>query len=323
MSEDLDPFVPGPENQVSAEVREILLSSPEPSKQSPSKPQVPQRSSHSRLGVFLATAGALILSIFNAAIFVFLICLGVIASGVVDVSAAEDMEGKMRILGEMKVFAVAAGVLGTSSALLMFGLGLTARPRGRMLIRLRLVAPKLKDLVLVTGGMLGLTHALGMIIIFLGLENTGSLAEFNLMFESWSFQEKLGMLPVLALCPGVAEEIFFRGYALTKLELAGGFRSAMIITAVLFGLIHLDPVHSVAAGLMGLYLAYAVHCVGSLWTTIVAHILNNAMAVLFPDLIPDTLLIQVLFCALGLCVCGGVLVIMSRRPQDSSTIATW
>ena len=130
------------------------------------------------------------------------------------------------------------------------------------------------------------------------------------------------MLPVLALCPGIAEEVFFRGYALTKIELAQGFKFAAIVTAVLFGLIHLDPIHSIAAALMGIYLAYAVRLSGSLWTTIIAHTVNNAMAVLFPDLIPDNLGAQVLVLMLGLLICGVALFVLLRQTREPQA-AQW
>ena len=285
-------------------------------------PKVSNSSEHTVLPVFLATFGAFSLSIVNASVFAVLIGLGMIFSGLVDVGDAQNLEEKMKAIGEIKTLNVAAGVLGTSSALLLVGLVLIARPRNHIVRRLRLYRPKFTDVILISLGMLGLTTALSVVINILGLDQTGSLAEFHRMFQAWSFEEKMAMLPVLALCPGIAEEVFFRGYALTKIELAQGFKSAAIVTAVLFGLIHLDPIHSIAAALMGIYLAYAIRLSGSLWTTIIAHTVNNAMAVLFPDLFADNLGVQVLALILGLLTCGVALFVLYRQT-DEPHAAQW
>ena len=281
-------------------------------------------SDHTVIPVLLATSGAIFLSILTASIFAVLISFAMMAFDWIDFSGAESFEEKMKLIGEIKTVSVAAGVLGTSSALLFVGIALSGRPWSRALVRLRLFRPRALDVFWVTVGMLGLTHALGALIYLLGFEQTGSLAEFHQMFEAWTVQDKLVMLPVLALCPGIAEEVFFRGYALKKLELARGFTFALIVTSVLFGLIHFDTIHSVAAGIMGLYLAFAVRLTGSLWTTIFAHIVNNAAAVLFPNLIPASFNSQLLTFMLGLLSCGLALFFLKRsRAEPEPHVPQW
>jgi membrane protease YdiL (CAAX protease family) len=289
----------------------------------PSQDIAIQESTHKAYPVFLATAGAFLLSLINASLIAALIAAALAGFDILPAETAESLDQQMQSIIAMEPVAVVAGVLGTSSALFLLAVAFVASDRSRILTRLRLRRPAPMDVVLVVTAMLALTHAMGQLIVLLSLDQVGSLAEFNRMFESWTLAERLRMLPILALCPGVAEEVFFRGYALSKLELALGFRPAMLLTALLFGLIHFDPIHSTAAMGMGLFLAYAIHLTQSLWTTMIAHILNNAIAVLLPNLLPDDFGLQIAVLLFSLFVFAMMLFILSRRHHGERASAEW
>ncbi len=85
-------------------------------------------------------------------------------------------------------------------------------------------------------------------------------------------------LAVLALCvaPAVGEETFFRGLVQTRLRERWGAAPAIVVSAALFGLLHLDPIQGSVAFVVGLYLGVAAHRLGGVRASALAHGVNNA-----------------------------------------------
>ncbi|MBQ7280152.1 MAG: CPBP family intramembrane metalloprotease [Bacteroidales bacterium] len=87
-------------------------------------------------------------------------------------------------------------------------------------------------------------------------------------------------LVVIALCPAICEELFFRG-ALQQV-LARGLRSphwAIIIAAAIFSLAHFDMFAFVPRFAMGVVLGYCYYLSGSMIVNVCAHFVNNAVIV--------------------------------------------
>lgn len=83
--------------------------------------------------------------------------------------------------------------------------------------------------------------------------------------------------PFIALCPGFAEEVFFRG----MIQRSFGFtKRAIVISAVGFAVFHMDPHHVAGVLPLGFYLAWLGHRTGSLWVPVFAHVGNNSFALL-------------------------------------------
>lgn len=85
---------------------------------------------------------------------------------------------------------------------------------------------------------------------------------------------------LIALIPAFFEELFFRG-ALQKLFL-DTFKNehiSIFIVAILFSAIHLQFFSFLPRFVLGLALGYMAFYSGSLWTSIVAHALNNGVSV--------------------------------------------
>jgi membrane protease YdiL (CAAX protease family) len=95
-----------------------------------------------------------------------------------------------------------------------------------------------------------------------------------------SRESMLWALLVSAVLPGVGEELFFRGFIQTRLRQRWKPWTAIVVTSVLFGLLHGDPVHSPMAFFMGLVLGWLVERTGSLWVSMFAHAANNGLATL-------------------------------------------
>jgi len=89
-------------------------------------------------------------------------------------------------------------------------------------------------------------------------------------------------LLVIAIIPAVGEELLFRGYLQQRMtHWLGKPHVAIIITAILFSAIHMQFQGFLPRFALGLVLGYLFYWSGSLWLPIIAHLLNNAMAVTF------------------------------------------
>ncbi len=86
------------------------------------------------------------------------------------------------------------------------------------------------------------------------------------------------MLLTVAVLPAVCEELAFRGVVTGMLKKYGD-RLSIIISAVIFGLLHQSPVNIIFAFLSGLIFGYIRSCTDSLIPPIVIHFLNNAFGV--------------------------------------------
>lgn len=80
----------------------------------------------------------------------------------------------------------------------------------------------------------------------------------------------------------IAEELLFRGviYKRLRLLLGGCLYPAMLLSALLFGIVHANLVQFLYAGILGLLLAFLVEKTGYLYAAIFGHIAANTMAVL-------------------------------------------
>lgn len=103
--------------------------------------------------------------------------------------------------------------------------------------------------------------------LFLKTDNT---------FDVWI---NLGMVAVL---PAIAEEFLFRG--ILQRLIADWTRSkqaAAIISAFLFSFIHFQFYGFIPRFLLGLYFGYLLIWTGTIWVPVVAHFVNNGLAVIY------------------------------------------
>ena len=84
----------------------------------------------------------------------------------------------------------------------------------------------------------------------------------------------------VVLAPAFIEEIAFRGIVMQSLRRFGDI-FAIVASALLFGIFHLNLVQMPYAFIMGLCMGYFVMRTGSLWVGIITHLINNAAAVAF------------------------------------------
>ncbi|MBX6315244.1 MAG: CPBP family intramembrane metalloprotease [Isosphaeraceae bacterium] len=84
-------------------------------------------------------------------------------------------------------------------------------------------------------------------------------------------------LTVVVLVP-LGEELFFRGILYGWLRRRWGVATAGLLSAVAFGLVHIDPAVIMGTIVLGLVAALAYEASGSLWTAVLVHATNNGVA---------------------------------------------
>ena len=143
-------------------------------------------------------------------------------------------------------------------------------------------------------------HALSLPVCFIAIVAvmTGSLAS-NILCEQLNLTDiiadqmirmatnPLGMLTIGLIGP-VVEELVFREATLgTMLRNGVTPWATMITSALIFGIVHLNPAQVPFAAIMGLMLAIVYYCTGNIVLTSLLHIINNSVAVVQINLLGE------------------------------------
>ncbi len=89
----------------------------------------------------------------------------------------------------------------------------------------------------------------------------------------------LVLFAVIALAPGICEEILFRGFLVRFYE-NKGIWFAILISALLFAVFHLDPFRLLPTFVLGILLGYLTLRSGSIVNAMLSHTINNGLALL-------------------------------------------
>ncbi len=95
------------------------------------------------------------------------------------------------------------------------------------------------------------------------------------IMEAGSAGEFVKKTFLLCLIPGICEEIFFRGFCQTTLSRKHGANKAIIITGLLFALLHGNPWYFHLYFLLGIWFSWLYAISGNLALPITCHVLNN------------------------------------------------
>lgn len=82
-------------------------------------------------------------------------------------------------------------------------------------------------------------------------------------------------LASIALIPAVFEEMFFRGFFFSPYEKAGGPRKAILLSAFLFGIFHMNFQQAIYAMALGVIIGVLRELTGSMWAGMLLHFINN------------------------------------------------
>ena len=140
---------------------------------------------------------------------------------------------------------------------------------------------------------------------------------------------------VIAITPGICEEVMFRG-TISKAYDNLGYRKSILISAILFGFFHFNIMNLVGPIFLGVILGILAHKANSIYASMLGHTLNNGIALslgyLMTKLMPlieesssDELMmtdniqfiISLLFFAIIAAVCLSILLILLRNFPES------
>jgi len=128
------------------------------------------------------------------------------------------------------------------------------------------------------------------------------------------------ILLALAVVVGapIVEELVFRGFLWEVAERAVSIPVVWITSSALFALYHLDPLHVLTVFPIGLYLGYLRWMSGSIWPGIVAHGVNNGLALVLTLWLSPEAELPLSWSVLGmgftLGCCGAAWAWSSRQP---------
>ncbi len=90
----------------------------------------------------------------------------------------------------------------------------------------------------------------------------------------------VGMFIGVVLIAPLVEEVLCRGILLSSLLKTRSPRTSILLSALFFGILHLNPAHVVAASALGLVLGYVYYRTRSLTLVVILHGFNNLVAYL-------------------------------------------
>ena len=174
--------------------------------------------------------------------------------------------------------ALLVGVPASSLALIAVAWLAAGHPRRE---RLRLLPSPLPAgaLAAMIVGTLALSQALESLTHLLGV---GPGANLDWIARTLAGAGPLGLLLAVLVIGGLApvgEELFFRGFMLTRLRQVWSPGPAVLMTALAFGVIHGEWVHGVLAAGIGIFLGIVAERSASVVPAVICHAANNTASV--------------------------------------------
>ena len=133
--------------------------------------------------------------------------------------------------------------------------------------------------VILIGFSVNLVYALA--IQTLGLERFSPPSARDLLplFGEGGWGLAIGLVLAGVIAP-LAEEMFFRGFVFTGLLRPLGFTGALIVSSLVFAVVHLQVMTILPIFVLGCLLAWLYYRSGSLWPSILVHATYNSVALL-------------------------------------------
>lgn len=144
------------------------------------------------------------------------------------------------------------------------------------------------------------------------------------LFEDRTPVEAALLVTAVAVLAPLGEELLFRGYLLRVLGARYGAAAGLVVTSLLFGLLHVNPASLLALFALGVLFGLLRLATGSIWPAILAHGLQNGISSALvlaglveeaPDELPLGQALALLVAALPFVVVP-LAVLWRRRPAD-------
>ncbi len=134
------------------------------------------------------------------------------------------------------------------------------------------IMPSFKEFVAYVALLLGMVVWVDFLLSWLQLPDWNNSLMSGLMQSPW------GILTISLLGP-VAEEFVFRAGVTERLLGYATPSVSILVSALIFGLVHINPPQIIGAGLLGILLAFSYYKTRSLCLPIMLHVINNSLAV--------------------------------------------
>ncbi len=108
----------------------------------------------------------------------------------------------------------------------------------------------------------------------------GGYVEPNSIPNPDSVSLLLWHLLLVAISAGLSEEIFFRGMMLSAFKERMSSRTAIFWVAILFGIFHFNMQNFFGPVVLGILFGHLVLVTDSIWSSVIAHSVNNGLAVM-------------------------------------------
>jgi len=176
--------------------------------------------------------------------------------------------------------------------------------------------------ILFIAGVLGIGYLVNMIV---NAAFGWLLDDFTVDFTGEIHHTPLGIVlkyVFMALCPAILEEWAFRGVLLRHLRRYSRF-GALIVSSVLFGLMHIDLPRIIFASIFGFLLGICFDYTGSIKIPILIHFLNNAISVTVSIVAPNNLISSICsIVILSLIGCGiGAIIYYGRNGLSEKKLS--
>jgi membrane protease YdiL (CAAX protease family) len=230
----------------------------------------------------------------------------------------------VRLADETTRFAFSApGLLGVALVsavmLALVTLGTARLMGGDVAARLNLRPTRARPLGIAAAvvALAGLSLACGSVAQLAGLGKGGVTASIATALRSSNPLRMAVAVLVLGVAPAFAEEGFFRGLMLTRLRARWSRWPAIVVTALAFGVFHVDPVQGSEAFVAGVFFGWVAERLGGIRPTIVAHAVNNGMFVVVASFAghgdEPSRVAALGMLAAGVAVCGGATALLRSR----------
>lgn len=175
--------------------------------------------------------------------------------------------------------------------------------------------------------MLGMQYISTYVMMLLAAVNPGWYRTYEELLKSVGFGNVTLLLAIYSvLIAPISEELIFRGVTMKYAEKAMPFIAANILQAFLFGLFHANVIQGAYAFVVGLFCGYVCHKGGSLYLSILFHMLFNLWGTFAPEFLNysgDSILLHGFIFAVAVCLsAAGIFLyqggIKKRPPMGNS-----
>ncbi len=139
----------------------------------------------------------------------------------------------------------------------------------------------IRKMLIFTIIMFGVTFAYNLCALYF------KISPYPIKIEIMSLKTALIIIGMGIINPGLIEELLFRGFVLSKLERFLNWKWALLISAVLFGIIHVGQgIFPIMGSIyLGLLFGYVFHCVRNIIPLVIGHGVGLTTAIVVANLL--------------------------------------